>query len=219
MSRIKKYDVLFLGCGFLATHILPCILSFCKKLILVDKERVEKVNYDNALYLKGFVNRRKVSALGNLAQLLSSVPMIPIHKELRNEQDLKDLPLADFAFITFDNIKARQLAQKLTIPALQVGVTENYAVVEWNSHVMLPTTSDEMARVEAEMRQIRDACSRIEFRTLGAMAASLASHAFYVWCQERKKMAFYLTIQDNNIRVTSFDRTPSTSPDGAVNSR
>ena len=107
----NKITVVFFGCGFLASHILPNILPFCKKIIFIDKENIEPENYENSLYPKGFVNRRKVSALSTLTQLLTSIPTMPIHKEIKTKEDLN--VDADFAFVTFDNIDVYWLMNSL----------------------------------------------------------------------------------------------------------
>ena len=72
--------ILVLGCGFLTTHLLPHLLPFSKHLILVDRERVERVNYENCILPKGYVNKRKVTALASLIQVLSNVPVTTVHK-------------------------------------------------------------------------------------------------------------------------------------------
>jgi len=200
---MRKLNIMFLGCGFLATHLIPHVLPFSEHVYLVDRERVERVNYDNSIYPKHFVNKRKVSALAGLIQVLSSVPVTPIHSNIKSYDQLSNLlkdTEPDIIFVTFDNVKSRLIARNtiedLEMEAIHIGVTENYVYVDWNDFVILPETDEEVERVENELRRIRDVCTRIEFRGLGVLAAGYAYYSFKRWLDAGEKLAFIVMAKD-----------------------
>ncbi|MFX0095220.1 MAG: ThiF family adenylyltransferase [Candidatus Hodarchaeota archaeon] len=200
----KKVKILLLGCGFLASHIVPAILPYCSQITLVDYDRVEPENYENALYLKGQTQKFKVRALANTIQVLSSIPVNPIHKFIKKVSDIP--PGSDIAIVTFDNIKARRIAANLPIPALGVGVTENYAIVEWIDQYPLPNSEEDIAKVEQEMLRIRDVCSRLEFRSLGSLIAAYTFHVFRIWLETSKKQSYQVSIQNGLIMAHGIER-------------
>jgi len=212
---------MFLGSGFLASHILPHMIPFSKRIILVDRERVEPVNYENTILPKGFTHRRKVSALAFLLQILSSAEVVPVHMNVKNTDQLVELHKAyepDLCFVTFDNIEARRIARdyalKAGVPAIFVGVTAGHIYVDWAEHVALPEDEETIARVEEEMRAIRDVCSRIEFRELGVLAAGLAYHVFARWYWKGEKIAI-LTDIGNRIHLSIISVNKKTFTAGA----
>ena len=123
-----KTKVGILGCGFLASHIIPHLIPHTSHFFLIDRERIEKVNYSNSIFPKGLEGKRKVSGLAGLIQTLSSTPVTMIHKDVKKSEDLKKILKEywfDFAICTFDNIAARlmvrQFALETDIPVLFVG--------------------------------------------------------------------------------------------------
>ncbi len=200
---MQKVKIMFLGCGFLVTHIIPHVLPFSSHLILVDREKIEKNNYDNSIFPKNYVGKRKVTALASLVQVLSSVPVTPIHLNISKPEQLLEIHVKykpDFVFVTFDNIKSRIIAKEYalnTVPALFVGVTENYVYIDWGKNVVLPKGPKEIEEVEKELERIRDVCTRLEFRGLGAVAAAYSYIAFSRWVENREKYAFMISIREN----------------------
>jgi len=192
---------LFLGCGFLTTNFLPFILPHASQVILIDREKVEPVNYDNHIIPKGYEGRRKVTALASLVQVLSNVPVTPIHMNVKTAGQLIELHQQlkpDIAICTFDNIMSRIIVQQYALetgtPTLFIGVTEDYIYVDWDEYVVLPSPNDE--RVQEEMRRIRDICTRLEFRGLGAIASGFAYYAFRKWLENESKVAFIISTKD-----------------------
>jgi hypothetical protein len=198
---MRQVKVLLLGCGFLASNFLPFILPHASHVILLDRERIEPINYDNHVIPKGYEGRRKVTALASLIQVLSNVPVTPIHMNVKTAGQLIELHnqlRPDIAICTFDNIMARIIAQQYALetktPTLFIGVTEDYIYVDWDEYVVLPSPNDE--RVGEELRRVRDVCSRIEFRGLGALAAGLAYFSFRKWLEDESKIAFIASTKD-----------------------
>jgi hypothetical protein len=190
---------MFLGCGFLASNLIPFILPHASQIILIDRERVETANYDNYILPKGYEGRRKVTALATLIQILSNVSVTPIHMNVKAVEQLIDLHRQlkpDIAICTFDNATARIIAQRYALetntPTLFIGVTEDYIYIDWDEHVVLPSPSE----IEEEIRRIRDICSRIEFRGLGAIASGFAYYSFKAWLEKREKVAFIISTKD-----------------------
>jgi len=209
---MNDINALFCGCGFLASHILPHILPHAKHIVLVDRERVEKANYDNAILPKNYENRRKVMALASLSQLLSPIQVTPIHDNIRDDNQLIEicnLHSINFIFVTFDNIQARLLAQLaaigLEIPAIFAGVTEGLAYIDWATYINLPKSPEEIARIEEELAQIRDVCTRIEFRPLGAACAGYSYQSFVRWITHGEKWMYQISVRDK-IESTSLRR-------------
>ena len=196
--------ILVLGCGFLTTHLLPHLLPFSKHLILVDRERVERVNYENCILPKGYVNKRKVTALASLIQVLSNVPVTTVHKNIKCVGDILEIHekyQPDFCFCTFDNVRSRLVARTYALqtetPTLFIGVTEGYIYVDWAESLVIPFTEEEIERVEEEMQRIRDVCSRLEFRGLGVLAAGYAYYAFTRYVEREEKVAFIVSVKDD----------------------
>jgi len=210
--RERRISILFLGCGFLASHLIPHILPFADHIILVDKERVERANYENAILPKAYVGKRKVSATATLIQILSSTKTTLHHTEIKNTDQLLKLHekhKPDFCFVTFDNIKARKIAKeyatKTKTPTLFVGVTANHVYIDWAENIALPD-GEELVKVEQELREIRDVCTRIQFRGLGLLATTLAYYAFIKWLWEKEKTAYLAHINKENIHIATIKR-------------
>ncbi len=196
---MRLVKLMFLGCGFLASNLIPFILPHASQIILIDRERVETANYDNYILPKGYEGRRKVTALATLIQILSNVSVTPIHMNVKAVEQLIDLHRQlkpDIAICTFDNATARIIAQRYALetntPTLFIGVAEDYIYIDWDEHVVLPSPSE----IEEEIRRIRDICSRIEFRGLGAIASGFAYYSFKAWLEKREKVAFIISTKD-----------------------
>ena len=58
--------------------------------------------------------------------------------------------------------------------------------------MVLPSPNE----VEDEMRRIRDVCSRLEFRELGAIASGFAYYPFRRWLKKEEKVAFIASTKD-----------------------
>ena len=203
---MKLVRLMFLGCGFLASNLIPFILPHASQIILIDRERVETANYDNYVLPKGYEGKRKVTALAALIQILSNVPVTPIHTNVKTVEQLVELHRQlkpDIAICTFDNVTARIIAQRYALetntPTLFIGVTEDYVYIDWDEYVVLPSSSNEIAE---ETRRIRDICSRLEFRGLGAIASGFAYYSFRRWLERGEKVAFIVSTKDGiNVSV------------------
>jgi len=209
---VRKLNVAFLGCGFLASHLMPHVLPFTRRLILLDRDRVEPANYENCVLPKGYTGRRKVSALAALAQALASVEVVPVHLDVRRAEQLLELHARlepEFCFVTFDNARARLVAKEYAleagVPTLFVGVTVGHAYVDWAEHVVLPEETGELERVEEEMRAIRDVCGRLEFRGLGLLASALAYRAFTTWLWTGRRLAYMARLDEHDIDVATIE--------------
>jgi len=209
---MSKINIAFNGCGFIASHIIPSIIPHASRFVLIDRELVEKENYNNSLLPKGYATRRKVTALGSLLQSMTSTPTTMIHENIKTIKDLIDIQEQyniDFSFVTFDNINARQIAKdcaiQSNIPALFVGVTESYIYIDWAENLVLPTTNDEIKLVQDEIKRIRDVCTRLEFRSLGTIASGYAYFAFTRWLLTNEKNMFSISVKDT-IRASNLKR-------------
>lgn len=180
--------ICLLGCGFLGSYIIGPILPFCSKLILWDMDRIQPENYENALYPKGMMGQLKVSALAKYLQFMTSIPIQPFHQKfVGNHSQLEFFENeVDLVITTLDNIKGRRTAQTvfdtadnnyniigINKPHLQAGLTENYGLVDWDKHYPLPQTLEEIEQTQKQLVEMLEVCERIEFRTLGAMLATI----------------------------------------------
>ncbi len=205
----EKQTIAFLGTGFLASYMLGPILPFCKKIVLWDHDRINQENYENALYPKGMTGQFKVSALARYLQLMSSVPVQPIHNQFTGSGTNNNLLAEvdpDLVIITFDNLHARNYARilcnVLNIPFIQVGITEQYAICDWGDFFPLPQTVQEAKIVVQRMKEVRDVCERIEFRTLGNRIAALAIEAVVYYLTTSQKVGFEV----NHLLTRQFRR-------------
>ena len=170
------------------------------------------MNYDNHIIPRGYVGRRKVTALASLVQILCPVKVVPIHMNVKRKEQLAEIASkynVDLTICTFDNIESRVLvrdwALESKIPTLFIGVTQNHVYIDWAEYIMLPETDEERRRVEDEMRRIRDVCSRIEFRPLGSLAASLAYLAVVKFIKDEVKIRYVVSIEDSKIHVCTLE--------------
>lgn len=211
-KNLEKMNVLFAGCGFLASHLVHHLVPHTHHFVFVDRERIEEVNYDNYILPKGYVGRRKASAFSALVQLTSSSRTTPIHLNIRDSDHLAEICneyAVDFIFTTFDNIEARLIAKECSeitkIPNLFAGVTEGFVYIDWSDKVMLPSNREDIERVEAELNRIRDVCTRLEFRILGVLASGYAYFSFLKFINEGKRFMHQISV-DQTIQSTSLRR-------------
>jgi hypothetical protein len=207
-----QLNILFCGCGFLATNIVQQVIPHARSIILVDREKIEKDNYNNSIFPKNLIGKRKVSALSNLLQVLTSKQVTPYHKNIQDVSELNHVQErfnVDFTFVTFDNVEARKIAQKsaneLNIPTLFVGVTEGFIYIDWAENLVLPETDDEISRIEEEYKRVRDVCTRLEFRPLGAIAGSIAYNTFVNYIKHKEKHMYHVSVRDK-IKLSSLRR-------------
>ena len=94
---------------------------------------------------------------------------------------------------------------KTKTPTLFVGVTANHVYIDWAENIALPD-GEELVKVEQELREIRDVCTRIQFRGLGLLATTLAYYAFIKWLWEKEKTAYLAHINKENIHIATIKR-------------
>ena len=87
-------------------------------------------------------------------------------------------------------------ALKEEIPALFIGVTENLIYIDWSHHLVIPDTDEKIKKAMEEIERIRDVCTRLEFRSLGAIAAGYAYHCFYRWINNKEKHMYNISVRD-----------------------
>jgi len=209
---VRKLNILFFGCGFIASHLIPFLTPFMNKAVLVDRERLESVNYDNGIYPKGYVGRRKVSALMALLNVLSDLTVVPIHRDISRADELLEIIKSnsvDLMVVSVDNLEARHIALKATadagIDAVFIGVTEDFGYIDWGDRVYLPSL-EEKEDIEEILKGVRDVCTRIEFRPLGALSASLAFTAIFNYILHRSRTAYIFWHSSGRINVVSLKR-------------
>jgi hypothetical protein len=213
MTERKQVNLLFAGCGFLASHLLLHLLPHTDTAILLDREDIEQVNYDNSIFPKHYSGHRKVNALASLVTLLSSVKAVPVHRNITNSTQLSVIHehhSFDCMIVTFDNLRARQIAHEFSIlaeiPALFIGVTAHYIYIDWSSHIVFPQTPEEIDAMEREIATVRDVCTRLEFRPLGAIAAGYAYHCFVRWLLHGEQHMYQVHVREA-IRAGHIQRT------------
>ncbi len=212
---MTKLNILIGGCRFIGSNLIFHLIPHSKHIIFLDRERVEKENYDNSIFPKNYVGRRKVTALVSLTQLISSIQTTPIHLDVKDVSQLESIiekQQVDFMFISFDNIEARAIAKESAInsniPTLFIGVPEGYIYIDWESHLLLSNSPIDIKKMKNELRKIRDVCTKLEFRPLGAIASGYAYHCFTRWINNKEKIMYNISDQiPDNIHVFS-DRKP-----------
>ena len=209
---MKKLNILFFGCGFIASHLIPQIIPFMEKAVLVDRERVEAENYDNSIYPKGYSGKRKVSALMALLNILSDLTVVPIHRNINRVEELTDFIRKykiDLMIVSVDNLESRHIARKAAtevgVDTIFIGVTENFGYIDWNEKTYLPDIA-ERDRIQKILEQVRDVCVRIEFRPLGSLAASLAFTSIFNYISSNKKYSYVFWYEKGDIFIKSILR-------------
>jgi hypothetical protein len=212
METPNQINILMAGCGFLASHLTPHLIPHANHIVLVDKERVEKINYDNYIIPKNYTGRRKVSAFASLLQILSSVQVFVDHSEISDTTQLVELCREyeiDLMVVTFDNIQARIIAKKcaleLGVHSIFIGVTERLVYIDWEEWVSIPEDPDKVRKAETELSRIRDVCSRLEFRELGVLASGYAYHCIMQFLDTGQKKMYQVSV-DDRINSSSLER-------------
>ena len=155
------------------------------------------------------VGKKKVFALGSLLSILSGRSIILYNKYIKDVEDLEKLYSMtpwDIGIVTFDNVKARRIALdfsiKRDIPTLFAGVSLNYAYVDWERNIKLPQSDEE---IEDEIRRIRDICTRLEFRPLGSLVASLVMVSIVEYITSGRRISHIASIERGIIKISSFE--------------
>lgn len=206
--------VIVFGCGFLTSHLLPQIAPFVEQYILIDREKVEQVNYENYLLPRDHIGKRKVTAFMSLLQALTPASVSPVHMDIKSVAHIEEVCNQfepDIGILGFDNIPARVLvrdySKKSGLPVLSLAVSEDFIHVDWVECIPYPPEGPEMDRAVLAMKKIRDVCTRIEFRGLGTLAASLGYQAFVEWKDHKKKLA-YMGSTKQGPKIAVLEREP-----------
>jgi len=79
--------------------------------------------------------------------------------------------------VSVDNLKARHLAREATIKTgistIFIGVTEDFGYFDWDDKVYLPSLVEE-EEINKVLTEVRDVCTRIEFRPFGSLFSILS---------------------------------------------
>ncbi|RLE80175.1 MAG: hypothetical protein DRJ52_06955 [Thermoprotei archaeon] len=201
-----KPRVAIFGAGFLGTHIAIEVIPLVSSILIVDREDIEPENYENSIYPAGLIGHSKAKALASLLTILTRKPTAVYKKDVNTVDDLDkiyDRHPFDIGILTFDNIYSRNLvlhwANARKIDLLSAGVTQNQAVVLWREQ-LAPATEKEAEIIEKSARQVRDICTRLEFRPMGALVASLVFISLYKYTLTGKKTGYIAHI-NNGIKA------------------
>jgi len=195
------------GTGFLSSHLVADLVPHTDHFVLIDREKIGTENYENYILPRDYVGKRKVTAFMAMLQFFSPLIITPIHLNIKNVAQLEEhLDGPDIIIIGLDNVRSRIIAHdyavKNNIPAIFMGVTEDYASAKWTEGMTLPQSEPEIKRIEDAMAAVGDVCTRIEFRGIGMWAAALAYRAFYEWKETGRKLSWTAALGDKVI-VTS----------------
>jgi len=200
---------LFAGCGFLTSHYILDLLPHLDRVILLDRERLEKENLDNYIAPVGSIGKRKVAVLASFLQILSPIPVTVINQNVKTVEDLKRLHRIfepDIVFLSFDNLESRILVKdyvmEMEVPAINVGVTENYVMVDWVDRIRWPEDPAEIERVKREISAVRKVCSRLEFRGLGALSSALVYYVFRHFLDTGNQIGYIASTTGNRITLS-----------------
>lgn len=196
----------FFGAGFLGSWIAIQLLPLFDEFLVVDGDRVEMDNYDNALFLRSQEGRSKSVALGSLLRMMTPKPVHVWQKRIESHDDLDVIARKfdiDLGILTFDNLDSRIMvhdwAIKRGIELLEVGVTENYGLALWKEQIQHPRTEEEKRIVEERVRAVRDVCTRVQFRPLGAIMAGIVGMIVQRWLDSKEKVGFTVSITDGRV--------------------
>lgn len=212
-SVIKQARVGLFGAGFPNSQALlslvpntQMMLQLCpymEYLLIIDREKIERENYETGIYLKNKIRHSKASVLAQTVNLFSSIPVTVHEQNIQNADELFSIVSKfklDLLIIGTDNIESRLLPFSdhfKEISVLSIGITENYILIDWYPFVALPQTDKEIEEVKAEHQRIEDTCSRIEMRPLGSIAAAYLHLSFVAWLNTGLKIGYEIKITDD----------------------
>lgn len=145
LNRILDRKLVFLGCGAIGANLaISLARRGFKKFWLVDRDRIELHNISTQPWSKmSMIGSLKTHALATILCNISEVEALSIYKNVEAPaQLLKFFPHdADLVIDSFDNSKARQIAQDIgrDYPVLHIGMSgEGTAEVRWAENYTVP---------------------------------------------------------------------------------
>jgi len=188
------YRIVFFGCGFLATWLIPPVLKLALNrmkrisVILIDYEKIEEANLENSLFIYPFAGQYKTTnVMRLLKQAFPNVSITPITMKITRE-NIRRVPSFDLGICTFDNFESRKIVNdycvKKVTDLLHVGVGDvNSVAVAWKEYF------DKIFKKEPELR----VCERIDMIKSGLLATSLTLRALEEYFDKNEKNSYMVT--------------------------
>lgn len=117
--------VVLAGAGAIGSWIGFALARPGIKLRIVDDERIEEQNLAVSIYDRCILGRMKADALGEIAYHRSAVLPDVVRKTVTPDNVASVVKGTDLAVCSFDNVDGRLLFHELSLPVLQVGVSES----------------------------------------------------------------------------------------------
>jgi molybdopterin/thiamine biosynthesis adenylyltransferase len=193
LARLASMPLTLCGAGALGSLLADNLSrQGCRRLKVIDRDRVEEQNIGTQLYGETEIGVWKVEALRGRTFRSVGIEIEAVAKELTGRNSASLLKGSGLVVDTFDNSTARQLVQDRCraegLPCLHVGLYADYAEVIW----------DESYRVPRDVAG--DVCEYPLARNLVLLAVAVASEALIRFVLDGVKCDWSATLRDFAVR-------------------
>lgn len=143
LKKIREINILLCGAGAIGSNISENLIrQGFKKLMVIDKDRIEEHNLNTQVWNQRSIGQTKVAALKSHLFNILKVSITDIFKEL-TESNIKRYIDSNMIVIDgFDNSASRGLVTKYCrdkkIECLHIGLNADCAEVTWNENYRIP---------------------------------------------------------------------------------
>ncbi|HEY9714752.1 MAG TPA: ThiF family adenylyltransferase [Chroococcales cyanobacterium] len=192
LERLAQAAICICGTGALGSNLAVNLARIgCKKLTLIDRDRVEEHNVGTQTFGLDDVGARKAEILRNLLSYELHLDVQAKATELQANNAGKLLNGHDLVIDCFDNSLSRQIVadhcRDNAIACLHAGVSGEYGEVMWNDRYKVP--SDEGL----------DACDYPLARNLLMLVVAVAAESLIRYLLAAEQESYSITLGDLKI--------------------
>ena len=192
MQRLSELRFAVCGVGALGSNLaLTLVKMGAKRLLLIDKDRVESRNLATQAFGLEDVGAPKVEVLRNSLFRETFVEVSIVNKELTGQNAGKLLGKPDLIVDVFDNSLSRKALQDYaranSIDCVHAGVNDQYGEIVWDEKYLVPSDAG------------LDVCDYPLSRTLVMLVAATAAEAIMQFIASSEKNNYSITLGDLKI--------------------
>ena len=192
MAKLASTTVHICGAGALGSNLaLNLMRSGFRKLVVIDKDRVEEQNLGTQVYSMDDVGGKKADLLRNLISRDLGEEITVHASELTGLNVGKLLKGAELVVDVFDNTASRKIiydyCKEKSIHCLHAGVNESFGELRWNERYRVPGDAG------------LDVCDYPLARNLILLVVAVASELLVNFILDGEKRNYSITLGDLRI--------------------
>lgn len=196
MAKLASKTVHICGAGALGSNLAVNLMrSGFRKIVVIDKDRVEEQNIGTQVYSMDDVGGQKAELLRNMISRDLGEDITAHASELTAQNSAKLLKGAELVVDVFDNTASRKLiydyCKEKNIHCLHAGVNESFGELRWNEGYRVPADAG------------LDVCDYPLARNLILMVVAIASELLVNFILNGEKRNYSLTLGDLRINHES----------------